>query len=269
LLSEGAGFRGGTAAIEVSGPEGPTFSTGIVNGAKFHNGQIVGDFELPANSPAEAAQAYLDSTWFVLTPVDGASLGAQRYRAEYPNLYVPPITRASTTQIIVVLQLHIAASRSGEWDVRVTLHLGSDCEYSCELPRARVAATEQGWLPVVSGHNPKTAYDTADIVEPPLPDSLTEVMVRLYGSHRFTGAPEGEAKAALQHQLSAGHEHNYKAWLQDLQHLRQRLPNQRGLDHPAVASNVAILRDEGQPRRWTAAVPISRVGCARSLRPAG
>ena len=95
-----------------------------------------------------------------------------------------------------------------------------------------------------------------------------DVMVRRYGSHRFTGAPEAEAKAGLQHQLSAGREHNYKAWLQDLQHLRQRLPNERGLDHPAVASNVAILRDKGS-RRWTAAVPISRVGCARSPRPAG
>ena len=52
LLSEGAGFRGGTAAIEVSGPEGLAFSTGIVNGAKFHNGQIVGGYELPANAPA-------------------------------------------------------------------------------------------------------------------------------------------------------------------------------------------------------------------------
>jgi hypothetical protein len=160
---------------------------------------------------------------------------------------VPPITPASTTQIIVVLQLHIAASHRGEWDVRVTLHPGPDGEYSCELPRARVTAMEQGWLPVVSGLNPKAAYDTADIVEPPLSDSLMDVMVRRYGSHRFTGAPEAEAKAALQHQLSAGREHNYKAWLQDLQHLRQRLPNERGLDHPAVASNVVILLDEGQP----------------------
>jgi hypothetical protein len=130
LLSEGAGFRGGTAAIEVSGPEGLAFSTGIVNGAKFHNGQIVGGYELPANAPAEAAQAYLDSKRFVPTPVDGASPGAQHYCAEYPKLYVPPITPASTTQIIVVLQFHIAASRPGEWDVRVTLHPGSDGEYS-------------------------------------------------------------------------------------------------------------------------------------------
>ena len=99
------------------------------------------------------------------TPVDGASPGAQHYRAEYPNLYVPTITPASTTQIIVVLQLHIAAPRPGEWDVQVTLHPGSDGEYSCELPRARVAATEQGWLPVVSGLNPKAAYDTADMAK--------------------------------------------------------------------------------------------------------
>lgn len=247
LLSEGAGFRGGTAAIEVSGPEGLAFSTGIVNGAKFHNGQIVGGYELPAGTSAEAAQAYLDSKRFVPTPVDGAPPGAQHYRAEYPNLYVPPITPASTTQIIVVLQLHIAASRPGEWDVRVTLHAGSDGEYSCELPRARVAATEQGWLPVVSGLNPKTAYDTADIVEPPPPESFMDAMVRRYGQHRYTGGSEAEARAALQHQLSAGREHNYKTWLQDFARLPQRLPNERGLDHPAVASNVAILPNEGQP----------------------
>jgi len=47
----------------------------------------------------------------------------------------------------------------------VTLHPGSDGEYSCELPRARGAATEQGWLPVVSGLNPKAAYDTADMAK--------------------------------------------------------------------------------------------------------
>ena len=50
LLSDGAGFRGGTAAIQVSGPEGLAFSTGIINGAKFHNAQIVGSYELPANA---------------------------------------------------------------------------------------------------------------------------------------------------------------------------------------------------------------------------
>jgi len=144
--------------------DGITYEFVLRKGAKFHNGQIVGGYELPANAPAEAAQAYLDSKRFVPTPVDGASPGAQHYRAEYPNLYVPPIAPASTTQIIVVLQLHIAASRRGEWDVRVTLHPGPDGEYSCELPRARVTAMEQGWLPVVSGLNPKAAYDTADIV---------------------------------------------------------------------------------------------------------
>jgi hypothetical protein len=41
----------------------------------------------------------------------------------------------------------------------------------------------------------------------------------------LTGAPEAEAGAALQHQLSAVRERNYRAWLQDLQRLPQRLPN--------------------------------------------
>lgn len=247
LLSEGAGFRGGIAAIQVSGPEGLTFSTGIVNGAKFHNGQIVGGYELPAGTSAEDARAYLDSKRFLPTPVDAAVPGSRQYRAEYPNLYVPPITPASTTQIIVVLQLHITASRPGEWDIRVTLQPGSDGDYSRDLPAVRVAAMTQAWLPVVSGLNPKTAYNTADIVEPPLPDSFIDARVRRHGSQRYTGASEAEARAQLQHQIAAGREHNYKAWLQDFQRLPQRLPDERRLDCPAIASNVAIVADAGQP----------------------
>src|ERR1700749_4316429 len=63
-------LSGGTAAIQVSGPEGLAFSTGIINGAKFHTGQIVGGYELPANAPAETARAYRESKRFVPTPVD-------------------------------------------------------------------------------------------------------------------------------------------------------------------------------------------------------
>ena len=70
LLSEGAGFKGGAAAIEVTGPPGLAFSSGVINGAKFHHGQIVGSYELPKDASVEAAQAYLDSKRFALTPVE-------------------------------------------------------------------------------------------------------------------------------------------------------------------------------------------------------
>src|SRR5215469_462923 len=40
LLSEGAAFKGGAATITVTGPSGLAFSSGVINGAKFHNGQI-------------------------------------------------------------------------------------------------------------------------------------------------------------------------------------------------------------------------------------
>jgi hypothetical protein len=61
LLSEGAGFKGGAATIEVTGPPGLALSSGVINGAKFHNGQIVGGYELPKDASVEAAQAHLDS----------------------------------------------------------------------------------------------------------------------------------------------------------------------------------------------------------------
>ena len=42
MLSEGSGFTGGTATIEVIGPDRLSIQKGFINGAKFHNGQIVG-----------------------------------------------------------------------------------------------------------------------------------------------------------------------------------------------------------------------------------
>jgi hypothetical protein len=114
LLSEGAGFKGGAATIEVTGPPGLALSSGVINGAKFHNGQIVGGYELPKDASVEAAQAHLDSKRFALTPAEPGGPGEQRFSAEYPNLYVPPLTPGQTTQIILILQLHLTASHPGE-----------------------------------------------------------------------------------------------------------------------------------------------------------
>jgi hypothetical protein len=246
LLSEGAGFKGGAATIEVTGPPGLAFSGGVINGAKFHNGQIVGGYELPKDASAEAAQAYLDSKRFALTPVAPGGTGEQRYSAEYPNLYVPPVTPGQTTQIIVILQLHLTASCPGEWNVKVMLRPRSESDYSCELPPARVAAVEQSWLPIVSSLNPRATYDTADIADGQLPDGAMDFLVQRSGDYRDRNMPAAEATAALRRRLSQGREHHYKAWLQDLHHARQRLPNDRRLDYPAIASNVAILHDNGQ-----------------------
>src|SRR5271155_376161 len=218
MLSEGAGFSGGTATVEVEGPEGLVFSKGFINGAKFHNGQIVGGYELAKDASVEVAQAYLETKRFLLTPDGPASSESRRYTAEYPNLSVPPMTPDRTTQIIIVLQLHLTASVAGEWEVKVTLHPRSENGYQHALPTARVAAVEQNWLPVVSSLNPKTSYNTADLTEDP-------------------------PREGVPLQL---HERNYKLWLHDLQYKRQRVQNERGLDHPAIASNVAILRDGGQ-----------------------
>jgi hypothetical protein len=247
LLSEGAGFEGGTATIEVTGPPGLAFSSGVINGAKFHNGQIVGGYELPKDASVEAARAYLESKRFALTPAEPGGTGEQRYSAEYPNLYVPPLTPSETTQIILILQLHLTAARPGEWNVKVMLQPRSESDYSCELPAARVAAVAQSWLPIVSSLHPKATYDATDIADGQLPDSAMEFLVQRSGDYRYRAMPAADAMAALRRQLSQGREHHYKAWLQDLHHARQRLPNDRRLDYPTIASNVAILHDNGQP----------------------
>jgi hypothetical protein len=246
MLSEGAGFNGGNATVEIVGPTGLTFSRGVINGAKFHNGQIVGGYELPANASREQAEAYLESKRFALTPLDTASSDKHCYGAEYPNLYVPPMTPQRTTQILVVLQLHLTATRAGEWEVKVTLRPGAEAESVHHVPMARVAAVEQDWLPVVSGLNPKIRYATADAIEDRLPDHIMDVFLRRSSDPRLAGLPASEARAALQRQLDEGRERQYRLWLNDLEYAQRRFPVERGLNHPAVASNVAILRDHGQ-----------------------
>ena len=244
MLSEGAGFSGGTATVEVEGPDGLMFSKGFINGAKFHNGQIVGGYELPKDASVEVAQAYLETKRFLLTPAGPASSESRRYTAEYPNLSVPPMTPDRTTQIIIVMQLHLSASKPGEWEIKVTLQPQSENGYSYKLPAARVAAVGQTLLPVVSGLNPKAKYDASDLIEDPLPDSFVDLLIRR--SAGLSTMPPSEARALLESSQSQGRERNYKTWLYDVRYKQQKVQNERGLDYPAVASNVAILRDRGQ-----------------------
>ena len=246
MLSEGAGFTGGRALVDVTGPDGLTISKGFMNGAKFHHGQIVGGYELPKDASPEAGQAYLESKRFVLTPTGPATSGSRSYRAEYPNLWVPPMTPDRTTQILVILQLYVMASTAGEWEVRVTLQPQSDTGIVHELPAARVAAVDPGWIPVVSGLNPRTIYDPADRAEQPLPEGTMDLLVQRSGDPRLTTLPAAEARSLLTSWHGQMRDRHYKDWLHDLRYKQQHLPGQRGFDHPAVASNVAILPDEGQ-----------------------
>jgi hypothetical protein len=246
MLSEGAGFTGGRAFVDVAGPDGLTISKGVMNGAKFHHGQIVGGYELPKDASPEAARAYLESKRFVLTPIGPATSRSRSFRAEYPNLSVPPMTPDRTTQILVILQLYVMAPQAGEWTVRVTLHPQSETGYVHELPGARVAAVEPGWMPVVSGLNPRTAYHTEASAEEPFSDAVIDLLVQNSGDPRLTAMPFAEARSLLESWHAQMRERHRNNWLRDLQIRQKTLPDRRGFDHPAVASNVAILPDEGQ-----------------------
>jgi hypothetical protein len=246
MLSEGAGFMGASVTVEVSGPEGLTIAKGIANGANFHNGQIVGGYELAKGATAEEAQAHLDSKRFALTPTEPKAEGWHSFRAQCPNLRVPAMTADRTTQILVVLQLHLVASREGQWEVKVTLRPSSEEGDAHPLSCARVAAVDPSWLPVVSGLNPKAPYDTTDIAEDPPPDAALDFLISQFMDPRRLALPRDQARAELRGEQARARERNYKLWLHDLGHSQSRARRERGLEHPAIASNVAILRDEGQ-----------------------
>jgi hypothetical protein len=246
MLSEGAGFTGGTATIEVIGPDGLTIGKGFINGAKFHNGQIVGGYELAKNATREEAEAYLESKRFTPSPAGTAPPGSRAYAVEYPNLWVPPTTQNQTTQILVILQLYVSAIVAGEWTVSVTLRPGSQPGEPHALPLARVAALRQSWLPVVTGLNPKTAYDTADRIENRPSDRILDFLIYQSKDPRYVAMTPAEARASLVAQQTQGRERSYKTWLHDVIHRQKNLPASRLLDHPAIASNIAILRDGEQ-----------------------
>ena len=84
------------------------------------------------------------------------------YVAEYPNMTAPPMTPTRSTQIIVVLQFHLTAEKPGEWTVQVNLRLGAGRAFLHRLPAARIAAVRRSWLPIVTGLNPRTTYDTSE-----------------------------------------------------------------------------------------------------------
>jgi hypothetical protein len=274
MLSEGAGFTGGTARITVTGPDGLVFAKGFINGAKFHHGQIVGGYELPSDAALEVAQAYLEQKRFDLIPTgpeappesspksSAESHKVHHYTAEYPNLWVPQMTPQRTTQILLVFQLHISAAAPGEWEVTATLQPQSDTGFTHTLPSARVAVVERTWVPVVSGHNPKAAYDTADIPEHPLPDHILDILVQRYGHGPFRQMQPAEARARLESDQEQGRPREFANWAHDLKYRQQHVPQDCRLNYPAIASNVAILPDDGQ-----AALDVCRSYLEDCLRP--
>jgi hypothetical protein len=204
ILSQGAGFSGGTATIRVSGPDAPVLSRGAMRGFKFHNGQIVGDLE---TFPTDKGHV-TDYFGLKITPLLSESGDSQLYRAEFPNVIIPPMTPGRTTQILIVLVLYDLQSQTeGEWEINVSLQPGAQTEYRHHLPAARIAAVEQSWLPVVSGLNPRTTYRKTD----------------------FSTNPRSEQDC-----------------VRELQDKQSRILDDRLLIHPAISSSVAILKDGGQ-----------------------
>jgi hypothetical protein len=216
MLSEGAGFDDGTLTVRVTGPDGLTIASGYMDGSKFHNGQIVGPLE---TAPPEAARASVEE----LLKSKQFDLGHD-LTARFPTtLNIPSKGPDRPTQILVVLQLVLTASREGVWDIDVSVRPTSRAEFQHDLPRARIAAVEQRWLPVVSGLNPKASYDTSDLA---------------------TLQPRGPVMLA------------------ELQHKQAAVLRDRLLNHFAIASNVAIVQDEGQ-----ATLDACRAYLESSLRP--
>jgi hypothetical protein len=165
MLSDGAGFNDGTLAIRLSGPDGLTITSGHMEGAKFHNGQIVGPLETaPRETTALSVEEVLEATQFEVRPDSAES---RTFTARFPKLEIPTKAPDRPTQILVILQLQLVAAQTGEWDIDVSVRPASATNYQYDLPRARIAGVERKWLPVVSGLNPKASYETSDLASLP------------------------------------------------------------------------------------------------------
>ena len=208
MLSEGAGFNDGTLAIHVSGPDGLAITGGYMEGSKFHNGQIVGPLETaPRDTTGASVEDLLKSKQFEVTRDPSGCLPSRMFSARFPTVDIPTKAPDRPTQILVVLQLQLVASEVGVWDIDVSMRPTSRTDFQYDLPRARIAAVEQTWLPVVSGLNPKANYETRDLAALP---------------------PRGPLM------------------LVELQHQQKTILLDRSLNHFAIASNAAIVADEGQ-----------------------
>jgi hypothetical protein len=208
MLSEGAGFNDGTLAIHVNGPDGLAITRGYMEGSKFHNGQIVGPLETARRDTTGAsAEDLVKSRQFEVTQGPSGPSGSKTFTARFPTLDIPTKGPERPTQILIVIQLQLVASRVGVWDIEVSVRPASPTDFQHDLPRARLAGVEQAWLPVVSGLSPKASYETGDLA---------------------TLQPRGPLM------------------LHELQTKQAAIVWDRTLTHFAIASNVAIVQDEGQ-----------------------
>ena len=208
MLSEGAGFNEGTLAIRVNGPGGLAITRGYMEGSKFHNGQIVGPLETaPRQTPGTSVEELLKSKQFEVTQDSSASSPSRTFTARFADVGIPTKAPDRPTQILIVLQLNLVASQVGVWDIDVSVRPTSRTDVQHDLPHARIAAVEQTWLPIVSGLNPKASYEAGDLA---------------------TLQPTGPVM------------------LYELQRKQAAIVLDRALNHFAIASNVAIVADEGQ-----------------------
>ncbi len=146
--------------------------------SKFHNGQIVGPLKTaPRDTTGASPEDLLKSRQFEVTSGPLGPSGSKTFAARFPQLDIPSKEPDRPTQFLVVLQLHLVASRVGEWDIEVSVRPTARTGFQHDLPRARIAAVEQTWLPVVSGLNPKASYETRDLatIQPPGPLMLDEL----------------------------------------------------------------------------------------------
>ena len=207
MLSEGTGFSDGTLTIRVNGPDGLSIAHGYMEGSKFHNGQIVGPLETARHPKEISVEDLLKRQQFEVTRESSSSSPPRTFTARFATVDIPTKAPDRPTQILIVLQLQLVASQVGEWEIEVCVQPMSGTDFQHDLPRVRLAAVEQTWLPVVSGLNPKAPYDTSDLA---------------------TTQPRGPLM------------------LNELQHQQAVIRHDRRLNHFAIASNAAILRDDSQ-----------------------
>ena len=176
-----------------------------MRGFKFHNGQIVGDLETRPTDKDHVTGLL----WHSKSHPSHRRLPNRSYTGpKFANLGIPPMTPKRTTEILILFVLYdLQSQTAGEWEINVSLQLGADHEYTYDLPPVRIAALEQGWLPVVSGLNPKTTYNRSN----------------------FSTDLRSEQND-----------------LRELADKQSRILDDRRLIHPAIASSVAILKDAGQ-----------------------
>ncbi len=85
------------------------------------------------------------------------------------------MTKGRTTQILILFVIYeLVSPTPGEWQIDVSIRPGKQTEYQHPLPAQRLAAVEQSWIPVISGLNPKTTYDKANLS----PNHLHELLYK-------------------------------------------------------------------------------------------